>query len=236
MNVVKLFEGERQLTLVLVPARVLEAVVESGHPLSVLEDHSAMINILNRDDLLFYKGVNYDITKLVPKEVLDAVGYHCDNTHRKCFGLPPAQYVAEDIYPFNDHQEEDTFSRECGVYMETNYPGTVSANAHFIAHCKSNDVLTHSSTLNVNNYVGQYFAISPTTIGVTLTVTDAPRVGLRKAVEGLLALLYDDYLTNADVVTINGTPLATVERNSFCLQKLSYSGLVAFYCSLLPNK
>lgn len=236
MNVVKLFEGERQLTLVLVPARVLEAVVESGHPLSVLEDHSAMINILNRDDLLFYKGVNNDIAGVVPEEVLKAFGYICDDTHRKCFTTRTDEIIAEDGVAFETNPTSDTFSTECGVYMETNYPGTVAANAHFIANCKSNDVLTHSSTLNVNNYVGQYFAISPTTIGVTLTVTDAPRVGLRKAVEGLLALLYDDYLTNADIVTTNGTPLATVERNSFCLQKLSYSGLVAFYCSLLPNK
>lgn len=235
MNVDRLTHGDIPMGLVVVPARVLEAIVEKGVPLSVLENFDAVTDILNADDLLFYKGVNWDITGIIPQEVRDAFGYHNDATHRRYFGKKPAEYVAEDIYPFPDYQPDSTFEKECSVYMETNYPGTVASNAHFIAHCKSNDALTHSSTRNVNNYVGQYFAISPTTVGVTLTITDTPRVGLRKAVEGLLALLYDDYLLK-DVANSNGTPLATVERNTFCLRKLSQSGLAAYYCSLLSNK
>lgn len=235
MNVNYLTHGGKKIGILVVPARILEAVVEKGQPLKALQNFEAVSDILTPDDLLFYKGVNMDITGLIPSPVLKAIDYHNDETHRRYFNKAPAEYVAEDIYPFPDHQPDSTFEKECAVYMETNYPGTVASNAHFIAHCKSNDALTHSSTRNVNNYVGQYFAISPNTIGVTLTITDSPNEGLRDAVEGLLALLYDAYLRQ-DVTSSTGVPLASVDRHSFCLRKLSQSGLVAYYCTLLSNK
>lgn len=221
---------KENIKLVVVPARILEKVIGGKHELTKLADYEAMKSILTPEDLLFYTGVNSKLDTILDPQIIKAFGYDIKETDGDIWDETP---VVKEVTWENLTQNR---LDEINVYMSANYDGESRNYLPHIANCNSVNALQHSNVINVNNYVAQYFAIDTKTIGVTLTITDEPRTAKRNAVEGLLGLLYDDYLLNQNHIDNTyqvGMPLDVAERNSFCLRELSLSGLVNYYSELI---
>lgn len=221
----------KNIKLLVVPARIIEVLVDENIALTELENFDTMTDILTPEDLLFYTSVNQDLFGTIPKEILEAFGYTKEEPKTTIW--EPEVKPKEPVLSL-----PETFSSKCRIYMSTAEMFKTGEYLYHIANCNHVNADVHSNAPNVNNYVAQYFEISPTTIGVTLTLAEVPTTANREAVEGLMALLYDDYLSNAEIVNSSDrarTPLTRAERNTFCLRELSQSGLVKYFSENLMN-
>lgn len=195
------------LDLTLVPARILERVVASKMPMSVLSSYEQLQGILTTEDLYFYKAVNNDISKYIDKPVV-----HAFNTG--------TEQISGNLF-----QQIDDVSTN--MYMTT-LTSSGELIQELLARCEKTDLL-QSSGIDSNNYVGQYFAIDERTLGVVLTMADATVTTLRPSVRNLLSLLTSDYLNDLD-------NLSVFRNKNTAVRALSESGLLAYYCSILNHR
>lgn len=195
------------LDLILVPARALERVVALKMPMSVLSRYESLQGILTTEDLYFYKHVNTNIEKFVDKSVVQA--FHTGISH-----------VGNKLF----EQIDDVSTN---MYMTT-LTSSEAEIRDLLSRCEKTELL-QSSTVDGNNYVGQYFAIDERTVGVVLTVDDLTIATLYPSVRNLLSLLTSDYLNDLDNLSI-------FRNKNTAVRVLSESGLLAYYCSILNHR
>lgn len=195
------------LDLILVPARILERVVASKAPMSVLCSYQSLQGILTTEDLYFYKSVNQNISNHVDLPVTQAFNTG-DNM------------ATSDVFK----QIDDVSTN---MYMTT-LTSSEESIKDLLSRCEKTDLL-QSSYIDSNNYVGQYFAIDERTIGVVLTTGDVTQPTLYSSVRNLLSLLYSDYLNDLD-------NLSVFRNKRTAIRVLSESGLLAYYCSILNHR
>ena len=195
------------LDLILVPARALERVVALKMPMSVLSRYESLQGILTTEDLYFYKHVNTNIEKFVDKSVVQS--FHTGISH-----------VGNKLF----EQIDDVSTN---MYMTT-LTSSEAEIRDLLSRCEKTELL-QSSTVDGNNYVGQYFAIDERTVGVVLTVDDLTIATLYPSVRNLLSLLTSDYLNDLDNLSI-------FRNKNTAVRALSESGLLAYYCSILNHR
>lgn len=180
------------VNLVLTPAIILESVVHAKTPLSVLVDQSAIVNIISPSDLLFYKWVQTQQDKLLPS-------YTTAYFNR---GLVEGNY---------EETEECKLSeirfKELGKDLDR-----FKSN---LAQTLREPPTTSVPAVN-NSYVGHYYSIDKSTIGVVLMTSPvSPKTDEVKALKGLMSLLASNYLGSVDGVanTSNDTHIVNLVKS-----------------------
>lgn len=195
------------LDLIVVPARILERVVAAKVPLSVLCSYQSLLGILTTEDLYFYKSVNQNVDKYIDLPVVRAFSTGDNLTTSEVF------------------KQIDEVSTN--MYMTT-LTSSGEVIKDLLTRCEKTDLL-QSSSVDSNNYVGQYFAIDERTVGVVLTKGSATQPTLYSSVRNLMSLLYRDYLNDLDNLSI-------FRNKNTAIRVLSVSGLLAYYCSILNHR
>lgn len=191
------------LDLLLVPASVVAKLVELKQPISSLSNADALRRILTTDALYFYKAINLDIKSFVPDGLINT--FNCGSELLNTNGF------------------DNISDSECLMYMTT-LPSDKLALLELIADMGKYNPEQYSS-IQDNNYVGQFFAIDEKTIGVIPTLSQNPKADMVDSMRNLLSMINDDYLLQRIETT-------TTDNRDARIRTLASSGLLTMYCNL----
>lgn len=169
-------DSNLRVKLVITPASLLEQVVAKKLPMMTLVDLGMLGNIINQSDLLFYQWVQTKQKQLLPKHITEFFEV----------GLNDDDY---------DDSEVSKLS-EIRFKMMTEQPNALMKS--LAATIKPN--LNQLGDIDDNSYVGHYYAIDKSTIGVVFMASKTPSADEVTALRGLIALLTSKYLGSVDGV------------------------------------
>lgn len=160
--------------LLLVPATILKSQVRANLPINSLGKLDVLSNIINPEDITFYQYVNKHISDFIPKEVIDT------------FSKENPLIVDTDTYKIGE------------IEIDKLLPNFSDKLKLLLTQDTKNIVLGES--LDRNNYVGHYFEIDRTTVGVMLTLSDNFVKDTYDTYRSLLKLLANTYFGDVDGV------------------------------------